>query len=278
LSLAILASANTDNAVRRKRDLVSIEDIMDGVSGQRGLATEYESEETSGKGGKSAKTAKSSKSGKGDKSSKSSKSGKSSKSEKSSKTASKGYETSDEEKKTKAYGIGEAIWEDVMEGMSMSMSYPSPPTVVPVPTTPAPTEMTSFPNGTTPAPVVTPPTLSPTTSTPVDGCSNVTRAETIAAQLMDITDIGLLSDVTSPQGQAFSWLVEVDTGLADPCTYPTILDRYALATLFFATGGSSWTTSTGWLTDEYECSWSGITCDGTVTSIALCKCLKDTLV
>jgi hypothetical protein len=58
----------------------------------------------------------------------------------------------------------------------------------------------------------------------------------------------------SPQALAIDWILQ------DPLVfqYPDwrILQRYALATLYYATQGQSWTDSTQWLTyDTHECEW-----------------------
>jgi len=45
-------------------------------------------------------------------------------------------------------------------------------------------------------------------------------------------------------------------------------ERSALVSLFNATGGGSWTVKTGWLGQAgSECSWSGVTCNGTGTAV-----------
>ena len=83
----------------------------------------------------------------------------------------------------------------------------------------------------------------------------------------------VLEDESTPQGQAFDWIVGFDD-TTDPCTYPTVAQRYALAVLFYATAGeTSWTSRTGWLSPSNECNnWLGVTCgEGGVNVIALSK-------
>jgi Leucine-rich repeat (LRR) protein len=63
-----------------------------------------------------------------------------------------------------------------------------------------------------------------------------------------------LQDPNSPQAAAFEWLSRpINEGFSDA----RLLQRYALATVYFATGGGSgsWTSSTLWLTGSDECQW-----------------------
>jgi hypothetical protein len=50
-----------------------------------------------------------------------------------------------------------------------------------------------------------------------------------------------------------------------------IIDIYALATLFFSTGGTFWKVNTSWKSSSPVCSWYGVACDDSnhVVSIAL---------
>lgn len=60
----------------------------------------------------------------------------------------------------------------------------------------------------------------------------------------------------SPQQQAFQWLLN-DTA-TDVANYPTerVMQRFSLATLFFATNGLDWHKNTNWLSHEHhECDW-----------------------
>jgi hypothetical protein len=65
--------------------------------------------------------------------------------------------------------------------------------------------------------------------------------------------ISMLDDFNSPQAAAFEWL-KLNTIRA---TQPDriILQRFALATLYYSTSGDQWRRSDGWLTEENECLW-----------------------
>lgn len=79
--------------------------------------------------------------------------------------------------------------------------------------------------------------------------------------ILDILELQLtpgsidrLNTVDSPQSKAISWLLE-DMDLTF-YSDERILQRYALATFYHATGGpTTWTTGDGWLGDDHECSW-----------------------
>ena len=65
-----------------------------------------------------------------------------------------------------------------------------------------------------------------------------------------------LMDINSPQFHAYGWLVEDSDGkeYSDERLY----QRYALAALYFSTGGVQWTNNEGWVTSIDECNWFGI--------------------
>jgi hypothetical protein len=63
-------------------------------------------------------------------------------------------------------------------------------------------------------------------------------------------------DPNSPQARAFKWS-QTDTE-ENPGEYSSerLLQRFSLATVFYATGGGTWTNSTNWLSSrEHECNW-----------------------
>lgn len=118
-----------------------------------------------------------------------------------------------------------------------------PPTLPPVPPP-------------TPAPALTPQPAPIRCSDP-----NATRSELLLEALSLITPVSQLEDTTTPQGMAYLWLLDEDSA-TDPCLYPSLEQRYALATHFYATDGiGSWTNSSGWLSPDQECEWELVECD-----------------
>eukprot|EP00542_Grammatophora_oceanica_P012159 CAMPEP_0194033538 /NCGR_PEP_ID=MMETSP0009_2-20130614/6196_1 /TAXON_ID=210454 /ORGANISM="Grammatophora oceanica, Strain CCMP 410" /LENGTH=762 /DNA_ID=CAMNT_0038674251 /DNA_START=74 /DNA_END=2362 /DNA_ORIENTATION=- len=65
---------------------------------------------------------------------------------------------------------------------------------------------------------------------------------------------------SSTQFKALDWLgMDVNDTAIDQ--EHRILQRYILATLYYATSGTtSWTTNRGWLTSTHECAWFGVKC------------------
>jgi hypothetical protein len=55
------------------------------------------------------------------------------------------------------------------------------------------------------------------------------------------------------QNEALTWFAE-SAGLGT-LSDRRIIQRYALATLYFSTNGGNWTNNTGWLSDTNECDW-----------------------
>jgi hypothetical protein len=66
-----------------------------------------------------------------------------------------------------------------------------------------------------------------------------------------------IDDTAEAIVRAASWVVH-----EDPLKIPEqLVDRFALATIFFANGGDSWTNSNGWLSNNSICDgWNGISC------------------
>ena len=154
------------------------------------------------------------------------------------------------------------FFEKAFTGFSMPIDPPVQPPVKP-PTEPP-----------TPQPVVQPtksPTEEPTakpitapTSQPTDfelECEDMPREEVMLETLSKHTPEEELLDAGTPQGMAFEWLLENDAANVDPCTDTTVAQRYALATIYFATEGVNWSNSLGWLSGIEECSWQHVICD-----------------
>jgi hypothetical protein len=80
--------------------------------------------------------------------------------------------------------------------------------------------------------------------------------------LSAVTSATTLLAPTTPQGTAFLWIVNDDPARLDPCSADPerIVQRYALAALYYSTVGGEWTDGTGWLTDPDECAWAGVAC------------------
>ena len=78
----------------------------------------------------------------------------------------------------------------------------------------------------------------------------------------------VLLDSTTPQSQALQWTLG-DFEARD-WTDDTILHRYALASLFYATAGLSWVTVTDFLLHVPYCEWDGVGCtNGTLKALSL---------
>ena len=125
--------------------------------------------------------------------------------------------------------------------------------------------------------VTTPPTSSavttPPTSTPLPTSAPTQRTllSFLCGALPENCDALQLAD--SPQNRAFQWLEE--NSRIDTYDDETILTRYALATLFFSTGGeNAWADSTNWLSPVVDaCQWYSTStessCDGGGTFVRL---------
>lgn len=63
---------------------------------------------------------------------------------------------------------------------------------------------------------------------------------------------------STPQFKAMCWSAHTDKSKVGS---RQMIERYALATLFYSTHGEKWEKSTNWLTSEHVCNWFGVTCD-----------------
>jgi hypothetical protein len=156
-----------------------------------------------------------------------------------------------------------AEWEDErLLQMGGGMSFPAP-TRSPV-RTPAPAPSTPRP---TPASATFRPTMQPT----MNCLMGRTPTQYLQDELSLITDPIRLLNPSTPQGRAFLFMTE-DPTLTDICSYPTIAQRYGLATFYFSTNGADWDQNTGWLGTMGECDWFGVSCqDGTFTTDLLLR-------
>ena len=100
----------------------------------------------------------------------------------------------------------------------------------------------------------------------------------------NITSEEILYDWTTPQYKALVWLADIDPAQLDFSmsssssmlvreggNRPRILQRYALAVLFFATQGQYWNNTYGFLSEWDECQWADYDSSGEVAGIASCS-------
>ena len=107
-----------------------------------------------------------------------------------------------------------------------------------------------------------------TTGFPTMSPTSITISPTLTADRVDnlitsfTTDMSLLQDETSPQGQAYQW-IKGDSSVQKTFSDEDILDRYALAVLYYGTNGNSWssTSSFDFLLPISHCEWYGVTCN-----------------
>ncbi|CAB9526198.1 LRR receptor-like serine threonine-protein kinase [Seminavis robusta] len=78
----------------------------------------------------------------------------------------------------------------------------------------------------------------------------------LLALFEDKTALAIRDDPESPQSRAFQWLLDdIDGRQAEPSN-DRLRQRFALATLYFATSGDSWANNQHWLNHSiHECDW-----------------------
>ena len=135
----------------------------------------------------------------------------------------------------------------------------------------------------TAAPVIAPPvTVAPAGSTDTNaptGASGTGAPSTAAFAAVGrfiTTAISVGGEILQPgtvQNRAFTTLAEISPDL-DPSTpdgQREIVQRYALNTLYFQTGGPNWMSSIGWTSAVDPCMWFGVQCadSGEILAITL---------
>ena len=163
----------------------------------------------------------------------------------------------------------------------LGTSQPTPlPTRLPLTSSP-----TFVPVASTSAPIVATtaaPTLVPTEQRPTSSPTTLAFAETfedLQGYLVEfVPDPAALQDPNSPQYAAVSWLASdlAEKGVnrrlqqLQVIEAVTVQQRYALATLYFATDGDNWADASyiegdPWLSPTNVCSWKGVICSPLVT-------------
>lgn len=138
------------------------------------------------------------------------------------------------------------VLRDDDDGPSPSLTFAPSLKPVAAPTTP--------PISATTAPVPAAVTSLPTRA-PLQTAAPWVKGDELLDLLVGVSSDGgiALQDSSSPQYSAMEWIRT--SGAFDNFDEQVLLQRYALATLYFSTGGEQWGTSTGWLTDAAECDW-----------------------
>ena len=88
--------------------------------------------------------------------------------------------------------------------------------------------------------------------------NDIWTKESLQGMLEAFAHSNHLEDSSTPQGKSFSWLLEKDDlkGLSST----RVQQRYALASIFYASQTQKWKNQYGWLTKSHECSWFGVKC------------------
>jgi len=105
------------------------------------------------------------------------------------------------------------------------------------------------------------PSQTPSSELPVSSPSQVPLSELLSSVSFDGGEA--LRNSSTPQYRAMEWLK--NDRILKLFSNETLIQRYALATLYYSTNGISWLNHTGWLNSGNECEWFGVTCTATDT-------------
>jgi hypothetical protein len=123
-----------------------------------------------------------------------------------------------------------------------------------------PTTVPTLPTVVLPTPPQSSPSLPPATPAEDEDLSDDALYELIIARYPD--GAAALADLSSPQRMAFEWLrSSVNSQIKSTLA---LLQRYALASLFYSTNGAEWESSAAWLSSAGECTWSTTAVSGSM--------------
>jgi hypothetical protein len=116
------------------------------------------------------------------------------------------------------------------------------------------------PSAPTPSPATSPPTMIPTIE-PLSSPTKPSRFDSFLKALLDQDpdlEVLELTNPSTPQGEALSWLASKDELNLDPETAPgiEILERFVLATFYYATDGLEWSNQFKFLQGRFVCEWN----------------------
>ena len=78
--------------------------------------------------------------------------------------------------------------------------------------------------------------------------------------LLPGVDLSLL-DQTSSQYMALQWIAEEDPKGMLAVETTELVERFSLATFYYATNGMEWTSDLLWLSETHHCDWEYVECD-----------------
>lgn len=116
------------------------------------------------------------------------------------------------------------------------------------------------------------PTTNPSSlPTPICNLSNDERHDELQKEL-GVVSMSDLTDMSTPQGTAFNWIVSLDEMQLCPGD-DRLIQRHVVVVLYFSTNGDGWNDKTSWLNPATECEWAGLTCNlvGEIVSVELSK-------
>lgn len=161
------------------------------------------------------------------------------------------------------------LWEPLTTDSPTAGSIPEPILVLPIP--PAPTETPKKPTEHFVVGISDGEAVVNVSESEFNDDSHVASFEALLKE-EGFYDAELFKDESTPQYKALHWIAKVDPARMRPTTETFVLQRYALATVFFALSGADlvrpgqqepqtkWANQARWMTGAGFCAWHGVTC------------------
>jgi hypothetical protein len=104
------------------------------------------------------------------------------------------------------------------------------------------------------------------------------RLESFTNTLAPVSGRAALEDPYSAQYRALQWIAFEDGSRVEPSKRTWLIQRFALAVLYFSTNGqSTWLEPHNWLAPDHECSWKSVSkIDGKERGVTACTVLRVT--
>eukprot|EP00957_Ditylum_brightwellii_P153189 11659919-Ditylum_brightwellii.AAC.1 len=81
---------------------------------------------------------------------------------------------------------------------------------------------------------------------PIDCTDPETRERLLMEKFVGISGEKSFIDPNSPQSKAANWIINEDPLNANPCTFSSLAQRYAMGVFYFALNGDDWIYNGGW--------------------------------
>eukprot|EP00588_Corethron_pennatum_P018203 CAMPEP_0194304600 /NCGR_PEP_ID=MMETSP0171-20130528/2311_1 /TAXON_ID=218684 /ORGANISM="Corethron pennatum, Strain L29A3" /LENGTH=313 /DNA_ID=CAMNT_0039055935 /DNA_START=96 /DNA_END=1038 /DNA_ORIENTATION=+ len=102
------------------------------------------------------------------------------------------------------------------------------------------------------------------------GITDIERTQQMKEIINKLSPVSPKNQDNKAQRKALNWILDTDKKFLCPAS-PSLIQRFAAVTFYFATDGNNWRKIKTFLTSDSECEWSGLVCNikGVIFKISL---------